>query len=138
MGNHGRERDAAKVLCFQHARTGFSLPIVSAGKSRNGGGKGSSILDLTESNPTRCGFEAGEEILQAFDDARSLVYEPDPRGLLRAREAVCGYYAARGIRVRPEQMFLTTSTSEAYSYVFRLLADAGDKVLHSAAQLSAF
>jgi len=91
--------------------------------------QGRAIIDLTESNPTRCGFEAGEEILQAFADARSLVYEPDPRGLLRAREAVCGYYAERGAGVRPEQVFLTTSTSEAYSYAFRLLADAGDKVL---------
>jgi len=91
--------------------------------------QGLAVLDLTESNPTRCGFQAEEEILQAFDDPRSLVYEPDPRGLLRAREAVSGYYAARGIRVTPEQIFLTTSTSEAYSYAFRLLADPGDKVL---------
>ena len=91
--------------------------------------QGLAVLDLTESNPTRCGFEAGKEILQAFDDPRSLVYEPDPRGLLRAREAVCGYYAERGTSVNPEQIFLTTSTSEAYSYAFRLLLDPGDKVL---------
>jgi alanine-synthesizing transaminase len=91
--------------------------------------QGLEVLDLTESNPTRCGFEAGKEILQAFDDARSLLYEPDPRGLLRAREAVCGYYAARGAQVSPEQIFLTTSTSEGYSYAFRLLANPGDQVL---------
>jgi len=91
--------------------------------------QGLEVLDLTESNPTHCGFEAPEEILQAFGDPRSLIYEPDPRGLVRAREAVCDYYAARGTRVSPEQIFLTTSTSEAYSYVFRLLADPGDKVL---------
>lgn len=91
--------------------------------------QGLEILDLTESNPTRCGFQPEAEILQAFDDPRSLVYTPDPRGLLWAREAVSGYYAARGIRVNPEQIFLTTSTSEAYSYVFRLLADPGDSVL---------
>jgi alanine-synthesizing transaminase len=90
---------------------------------------GLAILDLTESNPTRCGFQPEEEILRAFGDPRSLIYKPDPRGLLQAREAVCGYYARRGIRVSPEQVFLTTSTGEAYCYAFRLLADPGDRIL---------
>jgi alanine-synthesizing transaminase len=57
------------------------------------------------------------------------VYEPDPRGLLTAREAVCEYYAARGDCVSPGSVILTTSTSEAYSYVFRLLCNSGDEVL---------
>ncbi|MEJ2008926.1 MAG: pyridoxal phosphate-dependent aminotransferase [Acidobacteriota bacterium] len=87
------------------------------------------VLDLTESNPTRCGFAADAEILKSLQDPRSLLYEPDPRGLLRAREAVCEYYASRGVSLRPEQVFLTTSTSEAYTYVFRLLADPGYKIL---------
>lgn len=91
--------------------------------------QGLPILDLTESNPTRCGFAADREILNSLQDAKSLVYEPDPRGLGSARLAVCEYYAARGVQVSPEQIFLTTSTSEAYTYVFRLLADPGDKVL---------
>src|SRR5207302_9626471 len=88
------------------------------------------ILDLTESNPTRCNFVYDtKEILDALADPRSLTYSPDPRGLLSAREAVRDYYAARGAAVRPEQIFLTTSTSEAYSYVFRLLANPGEKIL---------
>jgi alanine-synthesizing transaminase len=91
--------------------------------------EGLPVLDLTESNPTRCGFAPDREILKSLQDPRSLIYEPDPHGLLRARRAVCEYYAARGVDVRPEQVFLTASTSEAYTYVFRLLADAGDKVL---------
>jgi len=98
--------------------------------------QGLPVLDLTESNPTRCGFALESGTLQALQDPQSLVYEPDPRGLLRARQAVCEYYAARGVSVTPEQIFLTTSTSEAYTYVFRLLADPGDKVL--AAQLPSF
>jgi alanine-synthesizing transaminase len=88
------------------------------------------VVDLTASNPTRCGFiydEAG--ILAALGDRAALVYDPDPRGMLRAREAVCGYYASRGAEVGAEQVFLTTSTSEAYSWLFRLLCDAGDEVL---------
>lgn len=87
------------------------------------------VLDLTESNPTRCGFAADPEILKSLQNPRSLTYEPDPRGLLRARLSVCEYYAARGVSVGPEQIFLTTSTSEAYTYAFRLLADPGGQVL---------
>jgi alanine-synthesizing transaminase len=93
-------------------------------------GRGLEILDLSESNPTRCGFEYdSEKILGALADPRSLTYSPDPRGLLVARQAVAAYYAERGARISPEQIFLTTSTSEAYSYAFRLLADPGDAVL---------
>ncbi len=91
---------------------------------------GLAILDLTESNPTRCGFDYdGRQILEALSDSRSLTYEPDARGLVAARQAVAAYYAERSSRVEPDQIFLTTSTSEAYSYIFRLLADAGDSVL---------
>ncbi len=91
---------------------------------------GLEILDLTESNPTHAGFTfESEEALAALADPRSLTYAPDPRGLRMAREAVAAYYAERGVEVDPEQVFLTTSTSEAYSYLFRLLADAGDRVL---------
>ena len=92
--------------------------------------RGLPILDLTESNPTRCGFAyPADEILSALRDTRSLTYEPEPRGLRVAREAVARYYAERGVKVDPERIFLTTSTSEAYSYVFRLLANPGDSVL---------
>jgi len=87
------------------------------------------VLDLTESNPSRCGFAPEPEILKLLQDPRSLTYEPDPRGPLSARQAVCEYYAARGASVAPEQVFLTTSTSEAYTYAFRLLADPEDKIL---------
>jgi alanine-synthesizing transaminase len=88
------------------------------------------ILDLTESNPTRCGFAIdAEETLAPLHDRRALTYEPDPRGLLTAREAVAQYYSERGIQLDADQIFLTTSTSEAYSFVFRLLANPGDSIL---------
>jgi aspartate/methionine/tyrosine aminotransferase len=92
--------------------------------------RGLPILDLTESNPTRCGFTFdGEEILASLHNPRSLTYEPDPRGLRTARDAVALYYSERGVQLDPDQIFLTTSTSEAYSFVFRLLANPGDKIL---------
>ena len=87
------------------------------------------VLDLTESNPTRAGFAYPREIVEAFADERVLRYDPSPRGLASAREAVAGYYAARGREISPEQILLTASTSEAYSYLFKLLADPGDEIL---------
>ncbi|MFZ0661329.1 MAG: pyridoxal phosphate-dependent aminotransferase [Acidobacteriaceae bacterium] len=88
------------------------------------------LLDLTASNPTRCGFEYDEAgILVALARPESMVYEPDPRGMRSAREAVCRYYAGHGAMLEPERVFLTPSTSEAYSYLFRLLCDPGDEVL---------
>jgi aspartate/methionine/tyrosine aminotransferase len=90
---------------------------------------GKPIADLTASNPTRCGFAYDPALLAALADARALDYDPQPRGLLSARQAVCAYYAAHGVTLQPEQIVLTTSTSEAYSFLFRLLCDAGSEIL---------
>ena len=89
------------------------------------------LLDLTASNPTECGFHYDERtILDALEQPQALHYRPDPRGLASAREAVRDYYSARHEgQVTTEQILLTTSTSEAYSFVFRLLCNPGDEVL---------
>jgi alanine-synthesizing transaminase len=88
------------------------------------------LLDLTASNPTQCGFIYDEAAIHsALARRESLLYDPNPRGMLDAREAVAGYYASHRATVDAEQLFLTTSTSEAYSYLFRLLCDPGDEVL---------
>ena len=90
---------------------------------------GQPVADLTASNPTRCGFAYDAATLAALTDARALDYDPQPRGLPAAREAVSAYYAAHDAEVSPEQAVLTTSTSEAYSFLFRLLCDAGNEIL---------
>ena len=91
---------------------------------------GKPLIDLTISNPTECGFAYDEEaILEALGNPAALKYEPNPRGLVAAREAVKRYYAERGAIVSNDDIFLTTSTSEAYSYVFRTLCDPDDEVL---------
>jgi alanine-synthesizing transaminase len=87
------------------------------------------IADLTASNPTRCGMQYPPELLAALGDERALDYDPQPRGMLSAREAVCGYYTGHGVALSPEQIVLTTSTSEAYSYLFKLLCDPGNEIL---------
>ena len=55
---------------------------------------GRRLYDLTVSNPTRCGFAYdAEALLRPLSDARALVYDPDPRGMVSARAAVAEYYA---------------------------------------------
>ena len=88
------------------------------------------LLDLSASNPTDCGFHYDQPaIMRALQGSEILEYHPDPCGLVSAREAVCDYYAAIGVPLAPKDMILTTSTSEAYSFAFRLLANPGDEIL---------
>jgi aspartate/methionine/tyrosine aminotransferase len=87
------------------------------------------IADLTASNPTRCGFEYSPMLLNALADPRALGYDPQPRGLPEGRRAICGYYSSHGVTLDPNQIILTTSTSEAYSFLFRLLLDPGGEIL---------
>jgi alanine-synthesizing transaminase len=82
------------------------------------------LLDLTLSNPTACGFTYDLPQLTA-----PTLYNPDPRGIASARAAVSDYYVAHQAQVDPANLILTTSTSEAYSFLFRLLCDPQDEVL---------
>ena len=96
-------------------------------EKRAGGAK---ILDLTESNPTRAELDyPAAEILEALANPGSLTYEPDPFGLGAAREAVAAYYRLHGRAVTPDELMLTASTSEAYSFLFKALGEPGDHVL---------
>ena len=110
----------------------FSLAVEQARGceiSREAGGA-RALLDLTASNPTTVGLHyERERILRALQHPRALEYEPAPKGILAAREAVAAYYAERGVALSAERIVLTVSTSEAYSYCFRLLCDPGDEVL---------
>jgi aspartate/methionine/tyrosine aminotransferase len=91
---------------------------------------GAQILDLTASNPTQAGLCYPEsEILAALAVPAALRYEPEPRGLAPARQAIAGYYAARGERVDADDVIVTASTSESYALLFKLLASPGDEVL---------
>jgi len=88
------------------------------------------ICDLTQSNPTLTELPYDRaRILTALSDAKSLVYEPASFGLGSARSAVAELARARGFEVPAEQIVLTSSTSEAYGFLFKLLCDAGDEVL---------
>ena len=90
---------------------------------------GTSLVDLTESNPTRAGLPYPADLLSAAASDRALCYDPQPFGLRTAREAVSADYARRGVAVDPECIVLSASTSEAYSWLFKLLCNSGESVL---------
>jgi alanine-synthesizing transaminase len=88
------------------------------------------VLDLTESNPTRVQLPMDRAaVAAALAQGAEVDYAPAPLGTARAREAVADYYSRRGVTVAPERVVLTATTSEAYVYLFRLLADPGDAVV---------
>ncbi len=88
------------------------------------------VLDLTESNPTQAGFAYPvREILGALASPEALVYQPDPRGLQKTREAISASFADSGFPVPADRILATASTSDAYAYLFKLLADPGDEIL---------
>lgn len=91
---------------------------------------GEPILDLTESNPTHAALAyPADRILSALSHPDVLRYDPLPAGTTTARDAVAAYYARRGVTVDPGRILLTSSTSEAYSFLFKLLCDPGGEVL---------
>ncbi len=102
-----------------------SLSVLLAEKHK----RGEPVTDLTESNPTRCGFSYNPELFQGVSTNRSFLYEPDPHGLLSARESIAEHYRRSGFSLNPSNIFLTASTSEGYSHLFRLLCNPGDSVL---------
>ncbi len=104
----------------------FSAALEQARKA------GRELLDLTESNPTRVGLDYPASIVQKLGDPRGLEYRPEALGLAEARAAVAAYYRELGAKVPPDTIVLTSGTSEAYSFLFRLLCDAGDEVLAGA------
>jgi hypothetical protein len=90
---------------------------------------GDPLIDLTESNPTRAGFVYRPDLLEPLGRSGGLDYRPTPLGSLEARGFVAADYARQGVRVTPDRVVLTASTSDGYSLLFKLLANAGDEVL---------
>jgi alanine-synthesizing transaminase len=90
--------------------------------------RGLPVIDLTETNPTRVGIPYPEaELAELLRGGAE--YGPDPRGILAAREALAAALSRPDDPVSPDDLFLTASTSESYSYLFKLFADPKDEVL---------
>ena len=91
--------------------------------------RGAPIVDLTATNPTGAGFDYPADLLAPLADPRALEYDPQPLGLWSARAAVASDVRRRGIVISADRVALTSSTSEAYALLFKLLCAAGDQVL---------
>jgi aspartate/methionine/tyrosine aminotransferase len=124
MTYHGAVSRFSTRTAWDIAESSYAAAVREARAS------GRRVYDLTVSNPTRCGFNYdAEALLEPMRDPRALVYGPDPRGMASARKAVADYYLAHGAHIPVDDLILTTSTSESYSFLFRLLCNPGDEVL---------
>lgn len=110
-------------------RTRFRLEQNALSKAIDEARARGPLIDLTESNPTRCGIAPGIEMIGQLAHPRGARYEPIAIGMREAREAVAAYYGDRGLTVDPEHVVLSASTSEAYGWLFKLLCDRDDSVL---------
>jgi aspartate/methionine/tyrosine aminotransferase len=103
-------------------RAHWSAPVNELTRARR---KLDPLHDLTVSNPTAVGLPyPHEELAEAMARGARATYDPDPRGIRSAREAL-----AAELRCHPDDLLLTASTSEAYSFLFKLLTDPGDAIL---------
>ena len=107
-----------------HAETNRLTQALAAARAR-----GAAIVDLTLSNPTAAALPYPHDLLAPLADPRGLRYEPHPFGLLAAREAVAADFARRDATIDPAHIVLTASTSEAYTWLFKLLCNPGECVL---------
>jgi alanine-synthesizing transaminase len=127
--SHERANTAPRPVRFA-ARTGWDLSqnrlsaVLAEARAA-----GRALADLTESNPTRCGIVDAAPLVARLGDPRGARYAPLPLGDPAARAAVARYYAERGLDVDPARIVLTASTSEAYGWLLKLLAERGDEVL---------
>ncbi|AUX21833.1 aminotransferase [Sorangium cellulosum] len=128
-GAEARDRLPPRPIRFA-ARTGWDLSenqlasvLVEARRA------GRALVDFTESNPTRCGIAETAPLIARLGEPRGCRYAPLPLGDPAARAAVARYYQERGLDVDPAGVVLTASTSEAYGWLLKLLAERGDDVL---------
>ncbi|RLB46312.1 MAG: pyridoxal phosphate-dependent aminotransferase [Deltaproteobacteria bacterium] len=111
-------------------RTGWCRDLGRFGLLSREARRGSeALIDLTESNPTRCGLLDTAPLVASLGDRRGTCYDPAPLGLPEARAAVARFYRQRGAEISAERVVLTSSSSESYSWLFKLLCDPGDRVL---------
>jgi len=106
-------------------------PLTQATAERSA--RGLPVIDLTETNPTRVGLAyPEEELAEILHRSASTDYRPHPLGIPEAREVLAAVLSSPGDAVSPKDLVLTASTSESYSYLFKLFADPGDEVLTAA------
>ncbi len=87
------------------------------------------LINLSESNPTKAGLIHKKDILSCFSKKKNLKYEPDPKGIKEAREVIFDYYREKDIILSTDDIVITSGTSEAYSFIFKILCNPFDNIL---------
>ncbi|TGL60306.1 pyridoxal phosphate-dependent aminotransferase [Leptospira ognonensis] len=88
------------------------------------------IIDMVNSNPIQSGLIFPMEVISHNLDSKSTsTYNPNPKGQLQARKAISNFFHSKQVKVDPADLLLTASTSESYSFLFKLLTNPGDEVL---------
>ncbi len=109
---------------FERAENALTQAVLRARAS------GATLLDLSVSNPTAVGLSLDAERLgNALLNPAAAHYTPEPFGLLESRRFLSLHFEERGFCIPAEHIMLTSSTSEAYGYLLKLLCDPGDAVL---------
>ena len=105
-------------------------PNASLAPSLRSARRGTTVVDLTEPNPTRGGIQlpGGSAGSARGSGARSATTRSRSASW-SARAAVAADFAAAAVVMSADRVALTSSTSEAYALLFKLLCDAGDAVL---------
>src|SRR6476469_4886450 len=111
----------SRRLPWEHSKNRLTLAMEERAS------RGLPVIDLTETNPTRVGLRyPEEELAELLRRGAGPEYPPHPQGIPEARDALAAVLTSPGDPVAPEDLFLTASTSESYSYLFKLFADPGD------------
>ncbi len=92
--------------------------------------EGRALLDLTESDPERCGLAWDRSELDAIvKDAEARAEQRDPDAAAAAREAVASYLAGAGVPIQPDRVRFTRSRRDAYVRAFQAACRPGDEVI---------
>lgn len=88
------------------------------------------IIDFTNSNPTKLGFKSYIEIEKKLCNLKKFsFYEPHPKGKLKSRELISEYYKNLGRNINPEDIFLTSGSSESISYILKTFTKSNGEIL---------
>lgn len=93
--------------------------------------EGRSLLELIQSNPTQAHVfspEIEQTVCDAWIQTHPIAYQPEPLGDRKLRQAIAEYHQLQGVSVEASQVVVCASTSEAYTWLFQLLCDPGERV----------
>lgn len=102
------------------SRVDISEPNPIAKAEAEAKANGITLGKLNDSNPTK--HALASELLPD-------IYEAEPRGQRYAREALAAFLHEQGNTATADDLYILSSTSEAYSWLIKLLCNAGDAVL---------